>query len=175
MTSLSNFFLLKISDVRLICPLADVYRAGNLTIGAGALLSGRQNIPQLGMSISVLGKYFNNEPVFIGEGRSGFRDKEDATRSIRGLIDTSAGLATEDATQAFETLISDPAVREWHDHLLHSQVIHSRNLQDAQFDRQSTTCSSRRTRRRRCVRPSPPPYPRRSGTSTSPACAARRR
>jgi len=110
---------------------------GILSAGAGALMYGLESVPQLQMSISILGKYFNNVPLFIGERVRGPWDTEDAARSIRGLIDALAGLATEEAAKAFETLIADPALHEWHDHLRHSQDIQAKNLRDTQFKRPS--------------------------------------
>ncbi|MCH7692857.1 MAG: hypothetical protein IID50_05375 [Proteobacteria bacterium] len=110
---------------------------GILTAGAGTLMYGLESVPQLQMSISILGKYFNNVPLFIGERVRGPWDTEDAARSIRGLIDALAGLATEEAAKAFETLIADPALHEWHHHLRHSQAIQAKNLRDTQFKRPS--------------------------------------
>jgi hypothetical protein len=108
---------------------------GILVSGAGTLMNGLKSVPQLQMSISILGKAFNNVPMFIGERVGGDGNREDAAQSIRGLINTLAGLATKDAAQAFEKLIADTALHEWHDYLRHSQAVQAKNLRDADFKR----------------------------------------
>jgi hypothetical protein len=102
---------------------------------AGALMNGQESAPQLQMSISILGKLFNNVQILIGDRVDRDRGKEDKARSIRGLIDTLAGLPTAGATQAFEILIADPALHQWHDHLRHNQAIQAKNLRDTHFER----------------------------------------
>lgn len=110
---------------------------GILIAGAGTLMNGPKSVPQLQMSISILGKFFNNVPHSLGERTVRNSGVEDTARSIRGLIDSLAGLATKKAALAFETLIADPALHEWHDHLRHDQAIQVKNMRDAHFDRPS--------------------------------------
>lgn len=108
---------------------------GILTTGAATLMYGLESVPQLQMSVSILGKYFNNVPLFgSGERRRGPEQTADAAQSVRALIDTLAGLATKEAANAFETLIGDLALHEWHNHLRHAQAIQAKNLRDTQFD-----------------------------------------
>lgn len=125
-------------DGRLRTSSRDVWAAHDIfTAGAGTLMNGQESVPQLQMSISILGKYFNNVPLFVGERTVRARDVEDAARSIRELIDTLAGLPTDEAAQAFGMLIADPALHEWHNHLRHGLAIQAKNLRDAQFERPS--------------------------------------
>lgn len=111
---------------------------GILTAGAGTLMNGLKSVPQLQMSISILGKIFNNVPMFVGSRFGGGNHTDDAAQSIRGLIDTLSGLASEEAAKAFEMLIADPALHEWQDHLRHSRTAQAKNLRDSQFERPST-------------------------------------
>lgn len=104
-----------------------------LIAGAGTLMNGLETVPQLQMSISVLGRYFNNLPAKFGHGFRGSESAEDAARSIRGLIDSLAGLPTAEAAQAFANLVSEPTLHDWQDHLRHSQTIQAKNLREAQF------------------------------------------
>ena len=108
-----------------------------LTAGAGTLMNGLESVPQLQMSISILGKFFNNVPLFIGARAVGPWDTEEAAQSIRGLIDSLAGLAKEKAATTFETLIADPTLHDWHDYLRHDQALQARNLRDTHFERPS--------------------------------------
>ena len=110
---------------------------GILTAGASTLMHGQESAPQLHMTISILGKRLNNIPFLTGPRTARGWGVEDAAQSIRGLIDTLAGLPSEEAARAFETLIADRALHEWHAHLRHGQAIQAKNLRDAQFDRPS--------------------------------------
>ena len=110
---------------------------GIFTAGGDTCINGLKSIPHLYMAISILGKYFSNVSMPVGEHTGVEHQQWDAARSIRALIDTLAGLATEEAAQAFETLITDPELREWRDHLRHSQAIQTANLRDTQFTRPS--------------------------------------
>lgn len=108
-----------------------------LTAGAGILMNGRDGAPQLQMSISLLGGFFNNVPFPRGVHTIGREDASEAAQSIRGLIHILAGLATDSAARAFEVLAAEPALHEWHDHIRHSQSIQAKNLRDASFTRHS--------------------------------------
>jgi hypothetical protein len=115
-----------------------------LTADANSLLDHRnaQGARRLQLSISLLGKVFNNVPFIAGGRTLRVRGDRDAAQSIRGLIDTLAGLPMEDAAKVFETLIGDPALHEWHDYLRHAQAVQAKNLRDARFERPSAQAVS---------------------------------
>lgn len=105
-----------------------------LAAGGGALMNGLKSAPQLEMTLSILGKYFNNVHRHESAGFIDPEGDEEVALSLRGLIDRLAGLPTSEAADAFARLIADPSQHEWHEHLRHGQSIQAKNLRDAQFE-----------------------------------------
>lgn len=108
-----------------------------LTSGSRSLMNGSNTVPQLRMSISLLGSLFNNvyaSPGFRAHTRMSL---EDAARSVRALIDTLSGISSEEARDALDHLISDPSLHEWRDYLRHSRANQTRGIRENQFRRPS--------------------------------------
>ncbi len=104
-----------------------------LAAGCGNSPDREATVEQLQMSISTLGRYFNNVDYFGDDNSGEGSEDRDAAQNIRGMIDKLAGVPTVGAAAAFVSLISEPSLHEWHNHLRHRQAEQARNLRDAQF------------------------------------------
>lgn len=105
-----------------------------LCAGAGVLMNGYQTVPQLQMSISILGKYVNNVPFSSSERTLHAQSQSDAARNIRELIATLSNIATVEAGEAFDALLEESALHQWRDTLHHNRTVQAGNLRDAMFE-----------------------------------------